>query len=101
MNPSALLTNDPVHFLDIVTVATMAAFASKGRGLEKRWVDMGQREEEEEWTISIPVEDDRKKNQIFENIWYMVKVTVKLYFSSCQYTVFNQWGVYWHNAFRE
>lgn len=61
MNPSALLANDPVHFLYIVTVATMPTFASEGRAFEKRWVDMGQWEEEEEWMVSVPVEEGRKR----------------------------------------
>lgn len=36
------LTNDPVHFFYVVTIATMATFASKSRGFEEWSVDVGQ-----------------------------------------------------------
>ena len=51
------LTYDPVHFFHVVTIATVAAFASKGRGGEEGCVDVCQREEEEERLIRIPKED--------------------------------------------
>ena len=51
------LTDHPVHFFEVVTVATVLTFARKGRVFEERRVDMCHREEEEERAINIPEEE--------------------------------------------